>query len=161
MRMQLSRTNLFFFLHYMILNCNRMHITIYFLLSFIINGNAVSVPFIQDVFLKPLSDTSSNISMYFNKTCSQCLCDLNTSNNNIALNCFTNNTCQFFQTYSVRYNLQEYSGAKLYFLQSIFPNSSKCCMPNITELLIRLKNATPIIANLSFMPSAFGYDVTQ
>jgi len=31
-------------------------------------------------------------------------------------------------------------------------------MPNITDLLTRLKNATPIIMNLTFPPAAFGYD---
>jgi hypothetical protein len=138
-----------------------MIIITYFLLFSIVNLDAVSIPSIQNIFLKPLSGMNFTNSMYLNKTCSQCLCDfLNLINNTvyIALNCFTNNTCQFFQTFPVIYKLEAFSGAKLYFLQSIFPNSSKCCMPNITDLLNLLQNATPIIANLSFMPSAFGYD---
>jgi hypothetical protein len=31
-------------------------------------------------------------------------------------------------------------------------------MPNITDLLNRLQNTTPIIMNITFQPAAFGYD---
>ena len=68
-----------------------------------------------------------------NKTCNECVCMSNSSY--IALNCFPNDTCEFFHTSSRTYQIQSSSQVDLYFLQQIFPNASQCCMSNASHLL--------------------------
>jgi hypothetical protein len=131
------------------------------LLTFVVRTRAVSIPYIQDAALQPIYGPSVNISVRVNITCKQCLCDAFNSQANssfVALNCFANGTCQFFRHFPLSYKLQLSVGTKLYFPQKIFPNPSQCCMPNMTELLNRLKNATPVVGNLPFEPSIMGYD---
>jgi hypothetical protein len=137
-------------------------IIIYFLLPFIIKANFISIPFIQNVFLYSVLNT--NVSVSINKTCQECLCEIFNPKNNtkyVALNCFINETCQFYQDFPLSYKLNPSDGAQLYFVQNIFPNASQCCMPNITEVMIRLKNTLPTMINLTFQPSALGYDESK
>ena len=139
-------------------------ITSVLLLSFT-SINAVSIPFISDVIFMPLNDNNtSNTLTRINRTCQQCLCEFLTDGWNqsyLAMNCYPNQTCQFFSRFSITYKLQPMPSAVLYFLQSQFPSASSCCMPNITELIGRLKAATPTNISLEFQPSVFGYDPTQ
>ena len=137
-------------------------ITSLLLLCNFINIDAVSIPFISNATFRPLNDNSnSNPLIRVNCTCQRCLCEFFASGwarSYVALNCYPNQTCQFFSRFSITYTIQPTPGARLYFLQNRFPNASSCCMPNITELLNRLKAATPITISLGFQPSAFGYD---
>jgi hypothetical protein len=91
------------------------------------------------LFFTPLS--KSNSTAIINGTCAQCLCM--SSSPYLILNCFPNNTCQFFYNFSRTYKIQQIIDACLYFLQTIFPNASQCCMPDIDYLLNKLKTATP------------------
>ena len=121
----------------------------------------IAIPFIANVFLQPLSNVDLNVTVRLNNSCAECLCErFNSTNNisNLALNCFSNRTCQFFPSFPVTYKIKSSVGSRLYFLQNQFPDPSQCCMPNITELLMRLKNSTPIVMNLPFKPAALGYD---
>ena len=121
----------------------------------------ISLPYIQDVVLKPIGTQYTNQAQTIDGTCAQCLCDVfgsNTLASNVALNCFPNNTCQVFPTFPPSYKLQPLATAQLYFLQSTFPNASRCCMPNITELVSRLMNTTPTVVQLSYTLAAIGYD---
>ena len=123
-----------------------------------------SVLFVRNVTLKPLNAYQLSTTIRFNMTCDQYLCDLYKSGNMssyLAFNCFSNYTCQFFTIYPRTYSLPPSPGARLYFLQNRFPDPSTCCMPNTTELLDRLKNATQRIANFSFELAALGYDETE
>lgn len=125
-------------------------------------SECVLLPFIDGVILKPLNEINANnsIRLNLNATCEQCLCEFfaNNSQSYVALNCLSNLTCQFFSTFPVTYKLEPINQTRLYFLKSIFPNSSSCCMPNIETLLERLRNATPITVHLNFSPSAINYD---
>ena len=126
--------------------------------------HALRLSYIQDVFLVPVGIYNPNQTTTINGTCDECECkifDGKNSTNNVALNCFSNDTCQVFSTFPLSYKLRSSAATRLYFLQGIYPNASQCCMPNITELVDRLKNATPITVSLSFAPSAFGYDETR
>lgn len=135
--------------------------TIFFLLIAKISG--LSIAFIDDVYLNTYFD--SLITVRFNSSCEECLCqEFNSSSNNnisFALNCFSNRTCQFFPTFPQSYKIQSSNGSRLYFLQNQFPNASQCCMPNITDLLIRLQSAIPTVMNLTFQPGPLGYDETR
>ena len=100
--------------------------------------------------------------MITNRTCNQCLCLSNSSY--MALNCFPNNTCQFFFTFSRTYTIQSTSQARLYFLQQIFPNASQCCISNTSYLLNKLNTTASIITQV-FSPRCLvldnnGYIVT-
>ncbi|CAF1302279.1 unnamed protein product [Adineta steineri] len=121
----------------------------------------MSIPYIENVYFQSVS-SNSDVTVRFNNSCQECLCESrfgNISNNDyVALNCFTNNTCQFFQYFPTSYKLSMSNGTRLYFLQQQFPNASKCCISNITELMDRLKTVTPTTINLTFKPAAFGYD---
>lgn len=121
----------------------------------------ISIPFIDNVFLQSLPNANSGVTVRLNSSCAECLCERFNSTHNItdlALNCFSNRTCQFFPSFPVIYKIKSSNGSRLYFLQNQFPDPSQCCMPNITELLMRLTNTTPIVMNLSFQPAALGYD---
>lgn len=138
-------------------------IFLYFFLP-IVETNNVTIPYVQDVILKPLNDNNVQTFILINTTCKQCLCEVfNGSNNSFywALNCFPNQTCQLFTSYPQTYKVPVLSGARLYFLQNRFPNASSCCMPNITPLLDRLKNATPLVLNLTFETAVMGYSDTN
>lgn len=117
-----------------------------------------SVPFIQNSFLQPAINSSLNVTVRSNISCDECLCQELFSNNYLLLNCLQNRTCQFFPIFPLTYRIKSSNGSRVYFLQNQFPNASQCCMPNITELLIRLKTNTPTTINLAFQPGSFGYD---
>ena len=131
------------------------------LLTSIFSVDGVAILVIREVFLQAFSPIPANITLRLNSSCEQCLCETLSSAENVALNCFPNNTCQFFREFPLSYKLKAALGAKLYFLRNEFPNASQCCMPNITELINRLKTTTPTLINLAFQPSAFGYDENQ
>ena len=142
-----------------------MHLAfVYVFLSFVCKVHTVSIPNIENVFLEPIGFSKPNTTILFNTTCQQCLCfyfDGSRNNTYLALNCFSNDTCQYFNTFPTSYKLTSSLGAKLYFLQNIFPNISTCCRQNITDVLSRLQSVTPKKINLTFTPYAFGYDVNQ
>jgi hypothetical protein len=92
---------------------------------------SILVPYIDDVIFTAKSNSSSTI--LINRTCNECLCLANSSY--VALNCFPNDTCEFFETFPCSYNITTASLARLYFLKQIFPNASQCCMPNTNLLL--------------------------
>jgi hypothetical protein len=133
----------------------------YLLALVIIPVDGILISFVQDVFLQALSSSQPNVTLRLNSSCQQCLCDIVLSTENVALNCFPNSTCQFFRDFPLSYKLKASVGMKLYFLRNKYPNASQCCMPNITELINRLKATTPTVVNLAFQPSAFGYDENQ
>lgn len=124
-----------------------------FLSLLIISCRTVSIPLIRDVIFIPLS--RSNNTIITNRTCLECLC-MNVSSQ-LLLNCFPNNTCQFFSNFPRTYKIQPMSNATLYFPQAIFPEASQCCMPNLTDLLDKLKTATPTYAKI-FSPRCLFID---
>ena len=142
-----------------------MHTGVFFaLLIKVVEIHGLSLPYIQDVALQPIGTRYVNKTTTINGTCDECKCKIfggNSSANNVALNCFPNNTCQLFLTFPVSYKLQYSATARLYFLRGIFPNASRCCMPNITELVNRLKHTTPTVVQLSYTLGAIGYDDTR
>ena len=140
-------------------------ITCILLLCFIADIDTISLPFISNLFFKPLNDFNNfNTLTRINRTCQQCLCDLLTSGWNqsyVALNCHPNRTCQFFTRFAATYSIQTTVGAALYFLQNQYPSTSKCCMPNITELINRFKASTATNINLGLQLSVLGYDLVK
>ena len=141
---------------------DHMHTRIFYtLLALAAHVHGSPVPFIRDVSFSPSRAKDRNQTVMFNGSCDECLCNVfsnNSTANSVALNCFANQTCQLFSTFPVSYTLQPSFGAQLYFLQGLFPSPSQSCMPNITELINRLKNAIPVVVPLSFNPGTFGYD---
>ena len=126
----------------------------------IVETYGISLPSIQDFILKPTGTQYGNKTTTINGTCPQCLCEVfgdNGTVNDVALNCFQNDTCQLFPSFPLSYKLQPSAGALLYFLQGIFPSPSQCCMPNIIELIDRLKNGMVSSVQLSFTLGAIGY----
>ena len=107
--------------------------------------SSVRIPFIDNVTLIPIS--ISNNTIVNNQTCRECLCTAQSSY--LALNCFPNNTCQFFNTIPRTYRIQTTTQGRLYFPQQILPNASRCCMPDINLLLSKLQNAIPISVSVS------------
>ena len=100
---------------------------------------AVQIPFVSEhVTLVPKSNSTSVT--LTNRTCDECLCASNSSHS--ILNCFPNNSCQFFVDVPLTYSLQSTSNAFLYFPQQVFPNASQCCMSNTSFLLDQLTNTT-------------------
>ena len=131
------------------------------LIAAVVEIHGMSVPFVQDFVLRPIGTQYANKTTTINGTCDACLCQAfrdNTLANNVALNCFPNNTCQVFPTFPPSYKLQPLATAQLYFLRGIFPNASRCCMPNVTEIVSRLMNTTPTVVQLSYTLAAIGYD---
>jgi hypothetical protein len=131
-------------------------------LSIMRSSISLSIPLIRDVYLKALSANDTNTIVRSNTTCDACLCEaFNTSLSTayVALNCFNNqDMCEFFQNFPPSYKVKSSVGSQLYFLQNTYPAPSQCCVPNITDLLTRLTNATSQIMNLPFQPASFGYD---
>ncbi|CAF1213648.1 unnamed protein product [Rotaria magnacalcarata] len=102
-----------------------------------------------------------NTSVLLNRTCQECSCEYSSifgGTNYTGLNCFPNNTCEYFSTFPVSYKLTTLSGARLYFLKNNFPNASAGCVPNITQLITRLQHVILTILNLPFKREGFGYD---
>ena len=58
------------------------------------------------------------------------------------LNCFPNNTCQMFVDAPLTYTLKPTPKALLYFPRKIFPDASRCCMLNTTDLMNRSTDIT-------------------
>ena len=136
----------------------------YVLIALVVHVHGSALPFIRNVFLRPGEARDANGTVMFNGTCDECMCKVfndDTTAHSVALNCFSNQTCQVFLNFPLSYKLQDSVGARVYFLQGVFPSPSQCCMPNITELINRLKNTTPVVVPLSFAPGAFGYDETE
>jgi hypothetical protein len=111
----------------------------------LLSSAAIQIPLIQNVTLVPLSSTNSTT--FYNRTCDECLCLSLAAY--AAFNCFSNRTCQFFLTVPLRYQLQPTSQARLYFSSRLFPNTSQCCMPNLSQVIKRLQNGTRVSANIS------------
>lgn len=133
-------------------------VIVYLLCELILSLHSASIPSIQNIILRPIGFTRPNITVLVNTTRKQCLCELLNNNNNYqALNFYNNGSCEFFQTFPSLYRLKEFVDARFYFLPNITLSSKMCCVPNITELLIRLQNVTPNVIYLPFQPSAFGY----
>ena len=131
------------------------------LIAAVVEVEGISLSYIQDVVLKPIGTQYVNKTTTINGTCDECKCKVfgdNDTTNNVALNCFPNNTCQLFSSFPPSYKLQYSATARLYFRRGIFANASQCCMPNITELVDRLKNTTPTVVQLSYTVGAIGYD---
>ena len=105
-------------------------------------ASSVKTPFIPNVILVPLSNSTS-ITLT-NRTCDQCLCDSQASH--AILNCFPNATCQFFVDAPRSYTVNSTPNAFLYFPRQVFPKASECWMPNTTSLLSQLNNAKPAYA---------------
>lgn len=103
------------------------------------NIYAVPIPFIHNVSF--VAKSSANNSIVRNVTCSECLC-LSSENNALAFNCFINNqTCEFLYTFPHSYEIRRTVSSKLYFPKLIFPDPSRCCMPNLTDLAQRYRQA--------------------
>jgi hypothetical protein len=124
--------------------------------------NSRNVSSIENVVIQPLGIFNDQMTIRYNITCQQCLCEsigsANT-NNYTAVNCIkSNESCMLFSKFPETYKIRLSNGSKLYFLQNTFPALSQCCMSNITDLLMRLINATQRILNLPFQPASFGYD---
>ena len=120
------------------------------------------IGYINNVFFVSISD--SNITIITNRTCEQCLCLYSSSAAYLALNCLPNDTCRLFETYPLIYKIQDYSQARLYFLQGVYPNETKCCQSNTTDLISKINNASRISV---YVPSPrcltfddYGYLVT-
>ncbi|CAF1502775.1 unnamed protein product [Rotaria magnacalcarata] len=107
--------------------------------------NSIMIPFISNATLISISNTSTII--IANKTCTECLCLSKFSY--VALNCFPNNTCQYFNTFPLIYKIQLELQAHLYFIQGVFPNKSQPCFSDISCLLNRLNASNKIYTNVS------------
>ena len=112
----------------------------------IISVTAVQVPFIRNITLVPISDINSTI--ITNDSCLACLCRF-FSSSYAALNCLPNNTCRFFTTFPLRYQLQPTPAASLYFPNQSLPGPSQCCMSDINILLNKLRNSTPTYVTIA------------
>ncbi|CAF4405604.1 unnamed protein product, partial [Rotaria socialis] len=103
--------------------------------------NSIMIPFINNATLISISNTST-----------------------AALNFFSNNTCQFFNTFPLVYKIQLTLQAHLYFLQGVFPNKSQPCFSDTTCLLNRFNASNKIYTTVSYSRSMFidnhGYLVT-
>ena len=113
-----------------------------YLLFFTVLTGAVRIPFLSDVMFVPISNSTSIT--VADRSCDECLCQAIASH--MVLNCFPNNTCQFFMDVPRIYKIQSSLNALVYFPQQTLPNPSQCCMPDISVLLDRLNNATPTYA---------------
>ena len=102
----------------------------------------VKVPFLRNVTFVPLSESNDNV--VIDRTCDQCLCDSNSSH--MILNCFPNNTCQFFVEAPRTYQLQSTFNTFLYFPRQLLPSASQSCTPNISSLLNQLNTSSPTYA---------------
>ena len=126
--------------------------------------HGTSFPYIQGAFLEPNGGSNADPTVLFNRTCEQCLCEAFTDNitaDYAALNCFANQTCQLFPRIPPSYTIQRSPAAQLYFLRGSVRDPRQCCTLNITVLINRLKNATPVVVPLAFQAGAFGYDDTK
>ena len=123
-------------------------------------ATADRVPFLPDVTFVPISNSSSTTMT--SRTCDQCLSDSNASH--MIINCFPNDTCQFFVDASRTYRLQSNLNAFLYCPRLIVPNASESCMPNNSNLLSRLNAAVSTYVSIpdpsSLLIDDHGYLVT-
>ena len=105
---------------------------------------ATQIPFLPNVtFVPKYNSTSVTL---INRSCDQCLCEVNSYS---ILNCFPNNTCQLFVDAPLTYTLKPINNALVYFPRQLLPDASRCCMPNTTDLLNRLSNATPTYGSVN------------
>ena len=115
------------------------------LLLSVAGAAAETVPFLRNTTFVPIS--TSNNTVVTNRTCEQCLCDSVSSH--LILNCFPNDTCQFFVDAPRTYKLESTLDAFLYFPRQILPNASQWCVPNNSYLLSQLNTSTPTYVNIS------------
>ena len=117
------------------------------ILSFSLPATAIQLPSIANVSLVPRF--SKSITTLYNSSCDQCLCSA-LANASVAVNCFlNNNSCQLFAKMPISYRLQPNSQAILYFTNKTLPSPSQCCMPNTTQLIQKLHNATNVSVDLT------------
>ncbi|UJR32598.1 hypothetical protein I4U23_020058 [Adineta vaga] len=90
---------------------------------------------------------SINSTLIINISCNQCLCYSKLSYP--VLNCFSNNSCQFFPEFPLTYRIKQIIDARLYFPQRIFQNISQGCIPNTDTLLNKLIWSSMTTANIS------------
>ena len=119
----------------------------------IISIECTQIPFIRNaIFVAASNATSITIQ---NTTCIQCLC--NASSSDLILNCLPNNTCQYFLNFPRTYSIQTLTNARIYFPQGVFPNASRCCMPNLTDIINKVLSAIPIYGQV-FSPRCVALD---
>ena len=92
------------------------------------------IPFIDNTILVPRYLASFTI--VHHQSIRQCLCS--SLPWFVAFNWFPNSTCQLFVSFPIRYSIQPMMQARLYFPQQVFPNASRCCMPDTSDLLNKL-----------------------
>ena len=114
-------------------------------LLFTVVTDAVQIPFIRDAILVPISNSTSIIIPY--RTCDECLCEAYPSHR--LLNCFPNNTCQFFTDVPLAYRIQSTPNARMYFPRQILPNASECCTSDTGALLSQLNASTPTYVDVT------------
>lgn len=102
-------------------NQMKIIVFIFIILHWLTALTAIRIPFVRNVTLVLKFDW--NTTTLQNHTCIECLCST-VLTNVTALNCFSNNTCQFFFTVPRTYNLQHTPQTFLYFPNGIFPNAS-------------------------------------
>ena len=119
-------------------------IVIFLCFFFIATVNTIAIPFINNAIFVAISNSTSI--KLTNLTCSQCLCTASLSS--MILNCFPNDTCEFFNAVPSIYRVQALGQALVYFPQQIFPNASQCCMSNTSFLLQRLNEASSVMATV-------------
>ena len=112
----------------------------------IMSVTPIQIASVKNVTLIPIPD--SNNTIITNGTCLDCLCRL-LSSPYAALNCLSNNTCRFFTTFPLRYQLQQTPGTSLHFPNQSIPEPSQCCMPDLNLLLNKLRNSTATYVNVS------------
>lgn len=101
--------------------------------------HGIAIPVIRNVSF--ISASPKNSTVLVNVTCLQCFCTIQASNP-MAFNCHTDNqTCEVFYSYPTTYRLESKTNSDFYFLRSIFPETSDCCMSNFTQLKQKLLNA--------------------
>ena len=120
---------------------------------------AVQLPFLSNITLVPKSTSASVI--LTDRSCDDCLCEANFYS---ILNCFPNNTCQFFVDAPRAYTLKPTPNALLYFPRQIVPNASQCCVPKRNQLVKRLENlaliSSPVNGSRCLALDNHGYLVT-
>ena len=114
------------------------------LILYAIVTSAVRIPGVPNIAFVPISNSSSVI--VTNRSCDQCLCDSNLSH--MILNCFPNDTCQFFVDAPRTYKLEPTANAFLYFPRLIVPNASESCTSNTEYLPNRLSAAVSTYATV-------------
>lgn len=132
-----------------------MHKPFIYIVLFLIGCiNSTMIPSVNNITLVPLTDTNSTT--LYNITCDQCLCK--TVPTHAVLNCFPNDTCQYFLTIPSLYRIESSPQARLFFPNGQIPSQSQCCMKNTTELIAKLQNGSQISTKISSPISVYDAD---